>query len=125
MKAYAYFATCLFVTGLLVVTPACASQGYLYWSPDRSYSMDIQRRAYDEGYRAGLNRGRNDARGGRAFDYVRHGDYRDADRGYRSSFGNRAFYGGMFRRGFVAGYTQAYRSTRSERYNFPIPGRRY
>jgi hypothetical protein len=125
MKAHAYLATCLLVTGLLVTTSGCASQGYWYGPPDRNYRMDVQRRAYDEGYRAGLDHGRSDARDGRSFNYTRHNDYRNADRGYGRSFGDRGSYRGVFRQGFAAGYTEAYRSTRNERFGGRIPPRRY
>ena len=41
--------------------------------------------AYDTGYRDGARSGADDARGGRAFEYQRHRDYRSAGRGYNSS----------------------------------------
>jgi hypothetical protein len=38
----------------------------------------------------------------------RHGDWRDADEGYRREYGDREFYRHEFREGFVAGYRDGY-----------------
>ena len=95
---------------LLVGTTACATGTYQY----RPYRTDgyqqIQRRAYDNGYREGLEHGRDDARRGRAFSFERHDDYRDADEGYRRGDGiDRDQYRQMYRDGFRAGYSESYR----------------
>lgn len=96
---------------LLVVTatatPACASYGGWSGSYPPGRRVVVDSRAYDIGYREGFEQGRDDARRNRAFDYSRHGEYRDGDRGY--SGGNRSSYRRVFRDGFAAGYTDAYR----------------
>ncbi|MGE3507593.1 MAG: hypothetical protein AB7N65_01745 [Vicinamibacterales bacterium] len=87
------------------VTPACASSAGWYRYPQGRVGVD--HRAYDVGYREGFEHGRDDARRERPFDYSRHGDYRDADDGYRG--GNRQAYRQVFRDGFENGYRDAYR----------------
>src|SRR5687768_17613446 len=81
-----------------VTAPACATP--LYQSRG-GYPQRFDRRAYDNGYREGLVRGRD-------FSYARDEAYRDADRGYRRQDGNRDAYRGAFRQGFQAGYTQSF-----------------
>jgi hypothetical protein len=96
---------------LLAATPACA-QTYGYGGygryPDRGYAREIERRAYDKGYREGLEEGRNDARHHRDFSPTRHGEYRDADDGYHRGDGDREFYRRNYRRGFDSGYRESY-----------------
>ena len=91
--------------GVGVATPACV--GPLYQSRG-VYSQPFERRAYDNGRREGLARGRDDARSGRQFSYARAGEYRNADRGYRRQDGNLDAYRRTFRQGFQAGYTEAF-----------------
>lgn len=105
MKTYSLPALVL-AAGLLATAPACA-QTYRYGYPDRG--ADVQRRAYDRGYHEGTEDGRSDARKGRPADYRRHDEFRDADEGYNRSFGDREYYRDIFRRGYVAGYNDAYR----------------
>jgi len=92
------------LAALVFSTPACASQGALYRYPT---ARGVDQRAYSIGYDEGRQRGEQDARRRRSFDYDRHGDYRDADDGYRG--GDRRSYRSVFRQGFVAGYTDGYR----------------
>jgi hypothetical protein len=76
---------------------------------DRYYrSGDPGRIAYDEGYRDGLKQGEKDGRKGDRFDVRRHGDYRDADDGYRREFGPKSSYQRVYRRGFEDGYRRTY-----------------
>ena len=91
---------------LMFATPACASQRALYRYPTGGRGVD--QRAYSIGYDEGRQRGEEDARRRRSFDYQRHNDYRDADAGYRGN-GNRSDYRSVFRQGFVAGYNDGYR----------------
>jgi hypothetical protein len=104
---------------VLAATPACA-QTYGYGGngryPDRGNSREIDRRAYDRGYREGLEEGRNDARRNRDFAPTRHSEYRDADAGYHRDYGDREYYRRTYRRGFDMGYREAYeRNIRYER----------
>jgi len=99
-----------------MASTACAT-GYAYGQPpyrDRGvYGRDsyreVERIAYDNGFRDGLRRGERDGRSNHRYDPTRHGDWRDADDGYRRQYGDHNLYRGSFRRGFEAGYAQAYR----------------
>lgn len=72
--------------------------------------------AYDNGYRDGLEKGREDARDRDSYDPVRHGWYRDGKRGYNSRYGTKDQYKLVYRDGFEAGYNQAYRANGGSRY---------
>jgi hypothetical protein len=108
------------LAGVTFSTTACA-QGYAYGGygrgPDRGgYAREIERRAYDRGYREGLEEGRNDAQHRRDFSPRRHSEYRDADEGYHRGDGDREFYRSTYRRGFEIGYREAYdRNVRYDR----------
>jgi hypothetical protein len=73
--------------------------------------------AFDNGYRSGLDRGRDDARN-RRYDYGRHDAYRSADSGYERSYGDRDQYRDAFRRGFVSGYDDGYYGRNSRAYSY-------
>ena len=64
--------------------------------------------AYDNGYRDGLEKGREDVGDNDSFDPVRHSRYRSADRGYDSRYGSKEQYKLTYRDGFEAGYAQGY-----------------
>ena len=89
------------------------------WGRDSQYdrSDDYGRRGgrgqtfslgYDRGLRDGARRGEQDARSRRGFDFRREGDYRDADNGYRGSYGPRFAYSRGYREGYEAGYRRSY-----------------
>lgn len=112
----------LLAVGVLMTTPACAMQTYGYGNRG-GYSRDIERRAYDIGYREGLDRGQNDARRGRDYSYSRHDEYRDADDGYERAYGDRNFYRRTYRQGFEQGYSDGYRRyARGNGNNYPRQG---
>jgi hypothetical protein len=67
----------------------------------------LQRRAVDNGYRQGLDEGRNDARHHRSFSPERHSAYRDAQRNYGGGWERDAYQRG-FRRGFESGYRDGF-----------------
>src|SRR5262245_3233224 len=109
LKGHRYFPALLLVTGVAIAAPACAAQTYGYGYPPRGvYGRDVERRAYDNGYREGLEQGRNDARRNRSFSPERHGEFRDADDGYHRGEGDREFYRHAFRHGFQSGYRESY-----------------
>ena len=64
--------------------------------------------AFDNGFRDGLEKGREDRGDNDSFDPVRHSWYRSGDRGYNSRYGTRDNYKLAYRDGFEAGYEQAY-----------------
>lgn len=108
----------LAVTAL--ASTACAT-GYAYGDPrqyptrggygygDRGYYADIERRAYDNGFREGIRAGEHDGRDRRRYEPTRNDDWRDADDGYRREYGDKNFYRRSFRAGFEAGYSQGFR----------------
>jgi hypothetical protein len=107
MKTPRLLPAMMMVAGLWMTAPACAAQTYGY--PSGGYGRDIERRAYDNGYRDGVRDGERDARSGRAFSYNRHDEWRDADNGYSRGYGDRDFYRRSFRSGFEAGYSESYK----------------
>jgi hypothetical protein len=64
--------------------------------------------AFDNGYRDGLEKGREDRGDNDSFDPVRHSRYRSADRGYDSRYGTKEQYKLAYRDGFESGYRQGY-----------------
>ena len=108
LKVYRYVPVLLLAVGVCVATTACADQLYGYGGYPGGAARDIERRAYDYGYREGQQEGQNDARRGRDFSYTRHDEYRDADHGYRRSEGDREYYRRSYRQGFQTGYTEAF-----------------
>jgi hypothetical protein len=67
---------------------------------------------FDNGYRDGLEKGREDARDRDSYDPVRHSWYRNGDRGYNNRYGTRETYKFTYRDGFEAGYEEGYRALR-------------
>ena len=79
--------------------------------PNGSYptgSRSSYNTAFDNGYRDGLDKGREDRGDNDSFDPVRHSWYRSGDRGYNSRYGARDQYKLAYRDGFEAGYEQSY-----------------
>lgn len=68
--------------------------------------------AYDIGYRDGLTAGSMDFRERRSARPEDQRDYRDAEHGYRPSYGDRELYRRQYRDGFVRGYEDGYRGLR-------------
>jgi hypothetical protein len=88
--------------------------------PDRGYPYDDETRAvpYEQGFRDGRDKGREDRSDDRRFDPTRHDRYKKADRGYERRYGDKDDYRTIYREGFRAGYAEGYRGvmmTRSER----------
>jgi len=68
--------------------------------------------AGNTGNRDGREKGANDARQGKSYNLDRHDYYKDADHGYRDSFGNKEDYKRLYRDAFRRGYTDGYRQRR-------------
>ena len=79
---------------------------------DRGRGYGYNSVPYDNGYRDGLEKGREDARDRDSYDPVRHSWYRNGNRGYDSRYGTKDSYKLTYRDGFEAGYDQAYRQSR-------------
>jgi hypothetical protein len=109
-KTYRYLPMLLLAVGVALASPACAAQ--IYGGRAGTYGREIDRRAYDIGFREGVQAGQDDARRGRDFSYQRHDEYRDAGQGRRDE-GDR--YRRSYREGFQAGYTEAF--SRNARYS--------
>ncbi len=83
---------------------------------DRAYGRsryqygEAHRRGLDRGYKEGLEHGEKDGRRGEDYNFQHHGEYRDADAGYRSHYGSRVAYSRAFRRGYEEGYRDAYQT---------------
>lgn len=80
-----------------------------YPNTNRNSGYGYNSVAYDNGYRDGLTKGREDAQDRDSFDPVRHSWYRSGDRGYNSRYGTKDSYKLAYRDGFEAGYEQSYR----------------
>ena len=74
-------------------------------SGSRIYQDAASASGYDNGY----DLGQSDGQDGERYDPVRHRDYRDALRGYTSSYGSKDAYKTNFRTGFRQGYEDGYR----------------
>jgi hypothetical protein len=105
LKVIRLLPAALIVAGVGIATTACASQ--IYGNQGGSYRQ-VDRRAYDNGYREGLKDGENDVRRGRDYSYARHDGYRDADQGYRRNDGNLDQYRRSFRQGYQTGYSESF-----------------
>jgi hypothetical protein len=64
--------------------------------------------ASEIGYREGLNDGRNDSRTGHSFRPQHDDNYKNADRGYSSSMGDKNAYKHAYRNGYEQGYRAGY-----------------
>ena len=71
-------------------------------------------RAFDRGYREGIEQGADDARRGRRFEIEQSNVYRNGDRGYNGRDGNREWYRNDFRRGYASGYRSGYYNVRGD-----------
>lgn len=65
---------------------------------------------FQNGYRDGLDKGREDAEDNDRYDVNRHSWYKSATRGYENEFGTRASYQAQYREGFEVAYAEAYRA---------------
>jgi hypothetical protein len=101
----------LLTVAIGVAVSACASGGYYQRTSNRDF-RDVERLAYDNGYRQGFPHGQHDAVDRRGYRIDRDRDYRNADSGYR--YGDRDAYRSFYRNGYEAGYAECYnRSSRS------------
>lgn len=70
---------------------------------------------FDNGYREGVQEGREDRSNGERFDYNDEGEFRDATSGYRNEYGSVDTYRGYFREGYARGYRDGYEGRSSNR----------
>jgi hypothetical protein len=69
---------------------------------------ESRRGAYDNGYREGVKEGEKDGRSRDPFHYQDEGAFRNGDKGYHRSYGDRERYRQSFRAGFADGYGDGY-----------------
>jgi hypothetical protein len=67
---------------------------------------------FNNGYKDGFDKGREDARDRDSYDPVRHDRYRDGDHGYNKRYGTKDQYKNVYRDGFRGGYDDGYREVR-------------
>jgi hypothetical protein len=106
MKSYGYIPAILLTVGMGVAGSACTASMYASRG-----NQDVQRRAYDNGYREGAALGDDDASHRLEFSYARHNEFRDANGGYAPGDGDQDAYRQSLRRGFEAGYTESFNRT--------------
>lgn len=104
--------------GVMVLAASAPASAQLGW-PDlnrpsylddaRQPYYESRRIAYDNGYREGIEEGEKDGRKRDPFNFRDEGDWRDGDKGYHRTYGDRERYRQVFRSGFEAGYADAYR----------------
>ncbi len=110
----------------LAATNASAQTTNAWLSAGTSYDQaqyrvpyqDGRRVAYDNGYRDGVKRGEEAARGNRPFNIERERDYRDAEDGYNRSYGDRDRYRDDYRGGFSQGYRDGYSRRSNGNYSY-------
>ena len=105
LNKYGRVSAAVLALSVLASAPACGMRVVAVRVDMRA---PIQQRAYNEGHRKGFDRGRADARRGRATDPDRFREYRNADSGYRRGEGDRETYRDSYRQGFRAGYAEAF-----------------
>ena len=105
------------VSALAIAAPAVTLSAREQWGVPRDQYGYNNQYGYSEGYNRGLRAGEEDARRNQTFNYTDEGDYRDADAGYRSQYGDRDRYRSDFRRGFGEGYRSGYGSADNGRYS--------
>jgi hypothetical protein len=77
--------------------------------PYRGNDSGYGNQAYDIGFRDGQADGRNDLLTGHSYRPTHDDNYKHADRGYNSSYGNKNWYKQTYRSGYVQGYERGYR----------------
>jgi hypothetical protein len=78
---------------------------YPYGGANSTYGRQVA----DVGYRDGLNDGQKDLMTGHSYRPTEGSNYKHADRGYNSSYGNKDSYKQVYRSGYLQGYQQGYR----------------
>lgn len=107
LRAHRYLPAMLLASAIALTAPACAAQAYGYRVG--GHARDLERIAYDNGYRDGLRNGEHDARDRREFRIDRDRDFRNADDGFRRGEGlDREQYRRVFRQAYEVAYTEGF-----------------
>lgn len=114
LGAHRYLAAAIVAASVGVVTPACAPYGSTY-RDSAHVRLDVDRLAFENGHRKGLEQGRRDGLDRRSYSYERHPEFRNAEQGYRRSYGDRRVYQQQYRVGFERGYAEGFRQDTGRR----------
>jgi hypothetical protein len=85
------------------------NNGEYYGDYGRGSRYYLNSPAFQNGYRDGMTKGREDGEDRDRYDASRHNWYRSANRGYESRYGARSNYQELYRQGFDTGYAEGYR----------------
>jgi hypothetical protein len=96
------------VTPLAVVSTHAQSPRAVPRGNSQVYNQAYNSQAYNTGYDRGSRVGADDGQRNRDFNYSNKSDYRSADAGYRSEYGDRERWRTNFRLGFENGYRDGY-----------------
>ena len=107
----------LMLAGVTLAAPACAARIYDTGYPRAGYPPPVSRGGYASlaernGYRDGIEAGRDDARHRDRFDPVRARRYREGDHDYDRRYGSRDEYRREYRAAFERGYRSGYEGAR-------------
>ena len=114
-KMTRYLPALLLAGGVALASPACAARIYDSGYPRGGYPQAREVNgggAARNGYRDGLEAGRDDARHRERFDPVRARRYREGDHDYDRRYGGRDEYKREYRAAFQQGYERGYRDAR-------------
>jgi hypothetical protein len=79
-----------------------------HWNHNNNAYGNSGRQAERIGYQDGVNDGQKDRSTGHSFRPTKGDNYKNADRGYSSSFGDKQSYKNSYREGYEQGYEQGY-----------------
>ncbi len=117
-KTLRFFPALALAAGVALASPACAARiydtgypraGYPPPPPPRAAYVSLAER---NGYRDGVDAGRDDARHRERFDPVRAKRYREGDHDYDRRYGSRDEYRRDYRAAFERGYRNGYEGER-------------
>jgi hypothetical protein len=116
-KLNRYLPALLLAGGVALASPACAARIYDSGYPRGGYPP--AREVYNDvaarnGYRDGLDAGRDDARHRERFDPVRARRYREGDHDYDRRYGSRDEYKREYRSAFERGYRDGFERGRDD-----------
>lgn len=100
----------------LTLAPAASFADNTYYSRN-GYRDHAFGAGFERGQRDGQHEGWNDGRHGRRMELWRESDYRDADNGYKRSYGSRTAYAQGYRRGYQEAYRQSYQTALDRSHN--------
>lgn len=111
-KLFRYLPMLALAAGVSIAAPACAARIY-DTGPHGGYPPPVSRGGYASlaernGYRDGIEAGRDDARHRERFDPVRARRYRQGDHDYDRRYGSRDEYTREYRAAFERGYRDGY-----------------